>query len=308
MSLNRFAVLSIALAGMLGAGALHAQAPAAPPAGDGLSHGLALLGEHQYAQAAAELERADALAGGRSADAKVALARAYTGLEARDKAVAAAQAAVALAPPAPLLAEAYNQLAVASLLDAKGDADYAAAEAALRQAAALADGAVVRSNLAAVLLKRGRTDDAVAEARRSIAQGAEGPVEKEARVLVCRHRKAPPPPSAEPSPSADPIHLGEPGKAPVQVSRPEILLRVNPYFPSGARNGIAPREKLASFIGEVVIDAEGCVTKERILRSTRPDFAKSALAALEKWVFHPAIYEGKPVAVYYTLTVNFDVR
>lgn len=306
MSPIRPAVLAIALAGMLGAGALRAQTPAAPPAGDGLAHGLALLGSRQYREAAAELERADALAGGRSADAKVALARAYTGLGAREKALAAAQAAVALAPPAPLLAQAYNQLAVASLLDAKGDADYAAAEAALRQAAALEDGAVVRLNLAAVLAKRGRTDESVAEARRSIDQGAEGPVEKEARVLVCRHRKAAPPPGAQPSPAADPIDLGEPGK-PHGVSRPEILLRVNPAFPETARNGIAPREKLATVIAETTIDAEGCVTAVRVLRSTRPDFAKAAVSAFEKWVFHPAIYEGKPVAVYYALTASFQV-
>jgi TonB family protein len=307
MSPIRPAVLAIALAGMLGAGALRAQTPAAPPAGDGLAHGLALLGSRQYREAAAELERTDALAGGRSADAKVALARAYTGLGAREKALAAAQAAVALAPPATLLAQAYNQLAVASLLDAKGDLDYAAAEAALRQAAALEDGAVVRLNLAAVLAKRGRTDESVAEARRSIAQGAEGPVEKEARILVCRHRKAAPPPGAQPSPAADPIDLGEPAKPPGGVSRPKILFRVNPYFPTGARNGIAPREKLATVIAETTIDAEGCVTAVRILRSTRPDFAKAAVAAFEKWVFHPAIYEGKPVAVYYALTASFQV-
>lgn len=174
-------LLPIALAVVLGAGALVAQAPAPSPEGEALAHGNDLLAARKYARAAAELERASQLAGGRSAEAEVALARAYTGLGSRDKALAAARAAIALAPPAPVLAQAYNQIAVASLLGTKSDAGYAAAEAALRQAIALADGGLERCNLAAVLLQRGRPEEAVAEARRSLALAPEGSVAKEAR-------------------------------------------------------------------------------------------------------------------------------
>ena len=35
---------------------------------------------------------------------------------------------------------------------------------------------------------------------------------------------------------------------------------------------------------------------------------RAALDAVEKWKFKPATLEGKPVKVFYTLTVNFNLQ
>jgi periplasmic protein TonB len=35
---------------------------------------------------------------------------------------------------------------------------------------------------------------------------------------------------------------------------------------------------------------------------------RAAVEAVEKWRFKPAMLEGRPVKVYYVLTVNFQVQ
>jgi periplasmic protein TonB len=57
-------------------------------------------------------------------------------------------------------------------------------------------------------------------------------------------------------------------------------------------------------IFEATITATGDVENIRVIRSAHPDVDKAIVAALEQWKFRPASLNGKPVAVYYTLTVN----
>ena len=57
-------------------------------------------------------------------------------------------------------------------------------------------------------------------------------------------------------------------------------------------------------IFEATITATGDVENIRVLRSAHPDVDKAIIAALKQWKFRPATRNGKPVAVYYTLTVN----
>ena len=59
---------------------------------------------------------------------------------------------------------------------------------------------------------------------------------------------------------------------------------------------------------EAVIDKEGCVTQDHILKGMPQGLSHAALAAVEKWVFEPARLEGQPVKVWYTLTINFQVN
>ena len=40
----------------------------------------------------------------------------------------------------------------------------------------------------------------------------------------------------------------------------------------------------------------------------RNRIAKAAMDAVERWKFKPATLQGKPVKVYYTLTVNFTMQ
>jgi outer membrane biosynthesis protein TonB len=59
---------------------------------------------------------------------------------------------------------------------------------------------------------------------------------------------------------------------------------------------------------ESIIDREGCVRKMKLLKGLPKGLAEDTLKRLSLWVFSPALLEGKPVAVYYTLTVNFKVE
>lgn len=56
-----------------------------------------------------------------------------------------------------------------------------------------------------------------------------------------------------------------------------------------------------------MIDTEGCVSRDHVLKGMPSGLSRAALASVEKWVFEPATLDGKPVKVYYTLTVNFLV-
>jgi len=59
---------------------------------------------------------------------------------------------------------------------------------------------------------------------------------------------------------------------------------------------------------EVTITAKGDVANVRVLKSSNLGIDAEEIAALRQWKFRPATRNGKPVAVYYTLTVNIHVR
>lgn len=95
---RRLSAAAFASALVLG---IPAQALPAPPvdrAAEGLARGTALVQAGRFADAIPELERADQLAGGRSAAIEVALARAYAGAGAHARALDEARAALALDP------------------------------------------------------------------------------------------------------------------------------------------------------------------------------------------------------------------
>ncbi|HXU32395.1 MAG TPA: TonB family protein [Thermoanaerobaculia bacterium] len=102
---------------------------------------------------------------------------------------------------------------------------------------------------------------------------------------------------------AEPIR--EPLRVGGLVTRPEVIHRVPIDF-AAFQNGEA--RMTGVFIAEAVIDEKGDVTNARILKSSGPKIDAAALAAILKWKFKPATLNGKPVAVYYTLTVNIDLQ
>lgn len=58
---------------------------------------------------------------------------------------------------------------------------------------------------------------------------------------------------------------------------------------------------------EAVIDKKGRVSNVRVLKGLPMGLDAEAVAAVQDWVFEPARMEDRPVAVYYTLTVHFEV-
>jgi len=90
-----------------------------------------------------------------------------------------------------------------------------------------------------------------------------------------------------------------------EVRRPEIVSRKSPGFPEYAR--------LSRLDGTVIVSSVITETgTPRRLLLMRPGstvgYDASALDALCDWRFKPATWKGQPVKVYYTLTVNFEIR
>jgi len=92
---------------------------------------------------------------------------------------------------------------------------------------------------------------------------------------------------------------------PGEVRRPEILKRSAPQFPGYARQ-----------VGfKQAVEVESIITESGTLRTptlrtpnTSSGLEASALDTLCDWRFKPATFRGQPVKVYYSLTVNFEVR
>jgi protein TonB len=61
-------------------------------------------------------------------------------------------------------------------------------------------------------------------------------------------------------------------------------------------------------IVEAIIDENGRVTNVKVLKGLPMGLDRSAVEAVQRWRFKPAMFQGRPVKVYYVLTVNFQVQ
>lgn len=85
--------------------------------------------------------------------------------------------------------------------------------------------------------------------------------------------------------------------APVKLSGPD------PQYPPSLR-GSRGREFI---ILQVIVDKEGRPGQPDVVKGgARPVLLLNTLEAMKDWRFKPARLHGKPVDVYYTLTVNFS--
>lgn len=126
---------------------------------------------------------------------------------------------------------------------------------------------------------------------------------------------APGPVDPEPCPECkgtDPGAKGGPGAGegdgPVVLQAgmkpPVVVSRVDPRYTEAARKvglqGIV--------VVEAVIDERGRVAQVKVLRGLPLGLEEAAVAAVRQWRFEPATtLDGRPVKVYYNLTVNFRV-
>jgi TonB family protein len=109
---------------------------------------------------------------------------------------------------------------------------------------------------------------------------------KRERIELCKKKQGTP---LEPS-ATPPQHVDE--KA--EITRPKILHLVKPR--STGSSGTA--------VVEAVIDEDGCVRQTRVLQSGGKSMDDEAVRSVEQWVFQPATQNGRPVSVFYVLTVN----
>jgi len=88
------------------------------------------------------------------------------------------------------------------------------------------------------------------------------------------------------------------------VTAPQKLSAPQPEYPESAR--------LARIQGAVIVQAvvncHGRVEELTVIKSVDPALDRSATDAIMRWTFEPATQNGKPVSVYYNLTVNFRLQ
>jgi TonB family protein len=95
-----------------------------------------------------------------------------------------------------------------------------------------------------------------------------------------------------------PIHVGGDVKAPVKISTPQ------PQYTEIARKARIQ----GVVIVQAIIDKGGNVTNVQVLKGLPMGLDQAAVEAIKKWKFEPATLNGKPVDVYYNLTVNFTLQ
>jgi TonB family protein len=89
------------------------------------------------------------------------------------------------------------------------------------------------------------------------------------------------------------------------ICPPILRTRVEPGYPGPARRS---RETGVAVL-EAVIGADGGVSDVMVLKSTRePILDEAAVRAVSQWEYDPATKAGKPVSVYLTVTVNFQLH
>lgn len=88
------------------------------------------------------------------------------------------------------------------------------------------------------------------------------------------------------------------------VSRPVLRTGQPPRYPQ-----IALRARTqGDVVLQAVIDERGRVSDVRVLRGLPMGLDQAAVDTVQDWTFEPAKLNGRPVKVYYTLTVKFQLQ
>ena len=278
-----------------------------------------LAGGHPAAATDA-FRRANEAAGGKCLECARDLVFIHPGLP--EEAIEATRHAIPLLAGDPGQGRAYCQLGDLLLLE-RGKPAAAEAEQAYEKAVEL--GPTYRAQglagIADARLRRELYREAAEAALQAIQAAPDGAPAGKARSTICVARRAggltpeaAPMPPAESSqspaipwrtnPSNPPPAGDEPFRVGGSVMKPTKLYAPPPVYTESARK----QRVEGSVIAEAIIDRDGCVTEAHILKSMPLGLDTASLSAMKRWVFAPATLAGKPVKVWYTLTVNFAVE
>lgn len=87
------------------------------------------------------------------------------------------------------------------------------------------------------------------------------------------------------------------------IKPPRLIKKVNPVYPEAAK--AAGIEGIV--ILEVETDEKGNVVRTTLLRSV-PLLDQAAIEAVKQWQYEPAIINGKPTGIIFTVTVSFRLN
>ncbi len=105
-------------------------------------------------------------------------------------------------------------------------------------------------------------------------------------------------------PQADAFGQGDVLQVGGGVVGPEKIFSPQPKYSEDARRGRIQ----GVVILEAIVDAMGNVTKVRALKPLPLGLTESAIETVKQWRYKPATLEGKPVAVYLNLLINFSLQ
>jgi TonB family protein len=96
---------------------------------------------------------------------------------------------------------------------------------------------------------------------------------------------------------------GPPYRVDGDVKRPEKISGAPPAYTDEARKA----RVTGVVILETLIDEQGNVTENRVLKGLPMGLSEAAVEAVRSWKFNPATLNGQAVPVYYSLVVNFQL-
>ena len=89
----------------------------------------------------------------------------------------------------------------------------------------------------------------------------------------------------------------------------DVVKPVKSYAPQPRYTEIGRKARIQGVvILQTIIDKQGNVTHVKVLKSLPMGLTEEAVKAVKTWTFKPATLNGKPVEVYYTLTINFQLQ
>lgn len=105
-------------------------------------------------------------------------------------------------------------------------------------------------------------------------------------------------PEGPPPEPSGPMQVGGDVQAPVRIHY------IEPRYPEVARKA----RLQGVVIVQAIVNTSGEVENVRVLRGLGMGLDQAAVDAVKQWRFQPATLHGRPVPVYYNLTVNFQLQ
>lgn len=96
---------------------------------------------------------------------------------------------------------------------------------------------------------------------------------------------------------------GDEGAAANEAPKPALKAAPLPAYPEN----LAAASVVGGAIVELSIGADGAVKQALVLRSSHPEFANAAFAAVQQWQFAPAQKDGVAVDCRWRVAINFSV-